>query len=193
MVRNAHFDQDSFILSAIELIALGGPASATMSAIAKNAGAPTGSLYHRFPSRTALLGAVWITALGSMSDHMLPLLNQKRTDQAVQALIHWIEENPAFARLIMLYEESDIIDGPLPDNLHTKLSKTHRALGKALSSLLKSLGKDLSPANMALVNFALFDGPIAAMKPALRGQQKISSQCAAAALACCRATLALLE
>lgn len=193
MVRNAHFDQDSFILSAIELVSLGGPASATMSAIAKNAGAPTGSLYHRFPSRTALLGAAWITALGSMSDHMLPLLNQKRTDQAVQALIHWIEENPAFARLIMLYEESDIIDGPLPDALHAKLSKTHMALGKAFSNLLKSLGKDLSPANMALVNFALFDGPIAAMKPALRGQQKISAQCAEAALACCRTTLALLE
>lgn len=193
MVRNAHFDQDSFILSAIELVSLGGPASATMSAIAKNAGAPTGSLYHRFPSRTALLGAAWITALGSMSDHMLPLLNQKRTDQAVQALIHWIEENPAFARLIMLYEESDIIDGPLPDSLHTKLSQTHRALGKALTNLLKSLGKDLSPANMALVNFALFDGPIAAMKPSLRGQQKISRQCSEAALACCRTTLALLE
>jgi len=193
MVRKADFDQDSFINAAIELVTLGGPGAATMSAIARSTGAPTGSLYHRFPSRTALMGAAWLRALGSLCDHILPQLAQNKPDQAVRSLTRWTQENPSFARLIMLYEESDIIDGPLPEELHQKLAHIHQALGKALSSLLKSLDKKLSPGNMALVNFALFDGPIAAMKPALRGGQEISAPCMNAALACCQATLKILE
>ncbi len=194
MVRTAKFDDNSFIQSAITLISMGGPAAATMASIAASAGAPTGSIYHRFKSRSALLGAAWVHCLGSMTDDMLPLLEQGQSAGAIVALIHWAGENPEMARLIMLYGENDLIDGELPAELHKKLNGINKKLGAGLSALLKHRKKDLSASNLALVNFAIFDGPIAAMKPTLRMKQASPSlKCREAALACGRATLELLE
>ncbi|MCK5425032.1 MAG: TetR/AcrR family transcriptional regulator [Emcibacter sp.] len=194
MVRKAHFDDNDFILAAIELISQGGPAAATMAAIAKYAGAPTGSIYHRFKSRTTLLGAAWLHCLSSMTEDMLPLLGAGHSDDAITTLIDWTEENPAKARLIMLYAQDDLIDGEIPTDLHKKLNSINKALGAGLSGLLNNRGKALSAANLALVNFAIFDGPIAAMKPYLRLRQPSPPlKCREAALACGRASLELLD
>lgn len=194
MVRKAHFDDNDFILAAIELISLGGPAAATMAAIAKYAGAPTGSIYHRFKSRSALLGAAWLHCLSSMTEDMLLLLGAGHSDEAIATLIEWAMDNPAKARLIMLYTQDDLIDGEIPTDLHKKLNSINKKLGAGLSGLLKSKGKALSAANLALANFAVFDGPIAAIKPYLRLRHPSPPlKCREAALACGRASLELLE
>lgn len=194
MVRKAQFDDNDFIQAAIDLIAQGGPAAATMAAIANNAGAPTGSIYHRFKSRSALLGAAWLRCLGAMTDEILPQLTRGHSDGAITALTLWVTENPAMARVIMLYSENDLIDGELPRALHNDLNRVHKKLGTGLSALLDQKNKALSAANLALANFAIFDGPIAAMKPYLRSKQSIVPlKCREAALACGRASLELLE
>lgn len=197
MVRNAQFDDDSFIQAAIDLISLGGPSAATMAAIAKCAGAPTGSIYHRFESRSALMGSAWFYCISSMADDVLPHLHQGSSDKAIAALTHWTEENPKMARLIMLYVQSDLIDGELPTKLHKRLNRINGMLGAGLSALLKKRNKTLSASNLALANFAIFDGPIASMKPFLRGLQPSpilnKMKCHEAALACGRASLELLD
>jgi len=201
MVRHAKFNKNDFILAAIDLIARGGPAAASMGAIAARVGAPTGSIYHRFTSRSALLGSAWLWALSAMSDEILPHLMLGKSAQAITALIHWTEENPAMALVITAYVERDLIDGPLPPKLHKALNMAHQRLGAGLSALLKHEGKALTATNLALANFAIFDGPIAAMKPLLRGRPQASdhhmtltiNKCRQAALAAGRASLALLE
>lgn len=194
MVRKAKFDENSFILSAIDLIALGGPAAATMAAIAKSAGAPTGSIYHRFKSRSALLGAAWFHCLAAMAEDVLPPLSLGHGEGAIAALIDWTEENPAMARLIMLYAETDLIDGELPAELHKNLNMINKKLGDGLSALLNQRNKALSASNLALANFAIFDGPIAALKPYLRGKLPAPAlKCREAALACGQASLELLD
>ncbi|VAW00481.1 hypothetical protein MNBD_ALPHA01-839 [hydrothermal vent metagenome] len=198
MVRKAEFDGDDFILAAIGLIAHGGPTAATMNAIAISAGAPTGSIYHRFKSRSALLGAAWLYALSAMSDEILPDLMLGQSDDAVSALIRWVEMNPAMARMIMLYSENDLIDGELPPTLHKELNQANQKLGTGLSTLLKHRRKALTAANLALANFAVFDGPIAAMKPFLRSNSRVMPAlnmaiCRKAALACTQTSLELLE
>ena len=107
MARKAEFDENTFILAAIDLVALGGPGAATMSAIAACAGAPTGSIYHRFSSRSALLGAAWLHALTAMTNEVLPRLYDGKDDQAITSLISWAAQNPTLARVIMLYGEND--------------------------------------------------------------------------------------
>lgn len=197
MVRKAEFDDNSFILAAIDLVGRGGPAAATMSAIAATAGAPTGSIYHRFRSRSALLGGAWLHVLTAMSDEILPSLQAGKADQAVTALIHWATAHPNLARIIMLYGENDLVDDALPKNLHHQLNRVNQSLGAGLSALLKHQNKALTPSNLALVNFAIFDGPIAALKPFLRTKTTSlalkGSKCHVAALACSQASLALLE
>ncbi|WP_339863780.1 helix-turn-helix domain-containing protein [Paremcibacter congregatus] len=195
MVRTAEFEDDTFIQASLELISLGGPGATTMAAIAKCAGAPTGSIYHRFPSRNALLGTVWHQALVSLTMATTPALLQGDSQGAVTALLDWAESHPKEARLILLYEESDLIDGPLPEEIHKAIAARHRDLGTGLTALLAHKKKTLSAANLALANFAIFDGPIAAMKPLLRAKKAAMplNTCRAAALACARTTLDLLE
>lgn len=63
-VRPPRFDAPALLDAALKLAATGGPAAVTMAAVAKSAGAPSGSVYHRFPDRPALLSALWLRTLG---------------------------------------------------------------------------------------------------------------------------------
>lgn len=197
MVRKAEFDDDIFISATIKLISAGGPTAATMAAIAHNTGAPTGSIYHRFKSRTALLGQVWLQCMTAMTKDILPLLNKGHSCDAIKAFIDWAIKNPAMARIIMLYSENDLIDGDLPPDIYNSLNDVNRQLGKGLSNLLKHRGSPLTASNLALANFAIFDGPIAAMKPYLRDKRPSpmldQNKLHRVAVTCGRATLELLD
>ncbi|MEJ7734392.1 MAG: TetR family transcriptional regulator [Polyangiaceae bacterium] len=50
--RPAKFDREELLDAALALVAEGGPAALTLAALARAAGAPTGSIYHRFPRST---------------------------------------------------------------------------------------------------------------------------------------------
>ncbi|MFF8264165.1 helix-turn-helix domain-containing protein [Streptomyces virginiae] len=60
MARPPRFDTGQLLDAAVRLAAVGGPASVTMSAVAQAVGAPSGTVYHRFTGRTALLAEVWL-------------------------------------------------------------------------------------------------------------------------------------
>src|SRR5262245_50905391 len=64
MPRLAKFHDAQFLDAARRVVSRQGPSGATISAIAQAIGAPTGSLYHRFPSRDVLLGEVCRTGSG---------------------------------------------------------------------------------------------------------------------------------
>ena len=53
------FDNSDFLDAALALVAENGPSAATVAAISARLKAPTGSFYHRFASRDALLGELW--------------------------------------------------------------------------------------------------------------------------------------
>jgi AcrR family transcriptional regulator len=55
-------DTETLLDAAAAIVATDGPAGLTMAGLAKATGAPSGSLYHRFGSRDALLGAVRVRA-----------------------------------------------------------------------------------------------------------------------------------
>ena len=60
MPRPARFTLDELLDAAAALLAADGPSAVTMSAVARAAHAPSGSMYHRFPTRAALCGELWI-------------------------------------------------------------------------------------------------------------------------------------
>ena len=60
MVRLAKFNENNFIDSAIAVAAQCGVGAVSMAAIAVKAGAPIGSVYHRFDSRNAILARAWL-------------------------------------------------------------------------------------------------------------------------------------
>ncbi|MBX3521064.1 MAG: TetR/AcrR family transcriptional regulator [Xanthobacteraceae bacterium] len=62
MGRPALLSQDDFIAAATLVAARLGPAKTSIAAVSKAAGVPTGSIYHRLPSRDALLAEIWLAA-----------------------------------------------------------------------------------------------------------------------------------
>jgi AcrR family transcriptional regulator len=62
MGRPALVSQDDLIAAATLVAARLGPAKTSIAAISKAAGVPTGSIYHRLPSRDALLAEIWLSA-----------------------------------------------------------------------------------------------------------------------------------
>jgi AcrR family transcriptional regulator len=62
MGRPAQISQIDLIAAATLVAARQGPAATSIAAISKAAGIPTGSIYHRLPSRDALLAEIWLSA-----------------------------------------------------------------------------------------------------------------------------------
>ncbi|MFF7989730.1 TetR/AcrR family transcriptional regulator [Kitasatospora xanthocidica] len=72
MPRPPRHDESALLDAAVRLAAAGGPAAVTMSAVARESGAPNGSVYHRFPQRAALLAELWLRTVAEFQADCLP-------------------------------------------------------------------------------------------------------------------------
>jgi AcrR family transcriptional regulator len=95
MGRPAQISQDALITAATLVAARLGPAATSIAAISKAAGVPTGSIYHRLPSRDALLAEIWLSAAERFQEMALEKISTARTeDNAVECALM----TPRFAR-----------------------------------------------------------------------------------------------
>jgi AcrR family transcriptional regulator len=98
MGRPARFDADQLLAEALALAADGGPEAVTMAAVAERAGAPSGSVYHRFAGRPALLAALWLRTVGDFQAAYLAVLQDEHADPRDAAV--------AAARLVVTYSRA---------------------------------------------------------------------------------------
>ncbi|MFE7637732.1 TetR/AcrR family transcriptional regulator [Kitasatospora sp. NPDC058184] len=75
MPRPPRHDESALLDAAVRLAAAGGPAAVTMSAVARESGAPNGSVYHRFPQRAALLAELWLRTVEEFQGACLPAID----------------------------------------------------------------------------------------------------------------------
>ncbi|MEA5363934.1 TetR/AcrR family transcriptional regulator [Amycolatopsis sp., V23-08] len=104
MGRPATHTPAQFLDAATALFAEGGARAVTMAATAKAAGAPNGSIYHRFPDRPALLAALWLRTLRDFQDLFVETLGDAASvDAAVEAatsVVRWCRKHPDGARVL---------------------------------------------------------------------------------------------
>lgn len=104
MGRPATHTTQQFLDAATKLFADGGARAVTMAATAKAAGAPNGSIYHRFPDRPALLSALWLSTVGDFQDTFTQALGDATTlEAAVEAatsVVHWCRKHPDGGRVL---------------------------------------------------------------------------------------------
>ncbi|MFG1642026.1 TetR/AcrR family transcriptional regulator [Amycolatopsis sp. NPDC049252] len=104
MGRPATHTPAQFLDAATALFADGGARAVTMAATAKAAGAPNGSIYHRFPDRPALLAALWLRTLRDFQDLFAETLGDAASvDAAVEAatsVVRWCRKHPEGARVL---------------------------------------------------------------------------------------------
>ncbi len=74
MERKAYFKTEEFIDSAIKIIAEEGLGALTIAGLSTRMTAPIGSVYHRFPSRNALVAKLWLNIIESYQNQWLKIL-----------------------------------------------------------------------------------------------------------------------
>jgi AcrR family transcriptional regulator len=95
-----------------------GPRAASVAAIAKASGAPTGTLYHRFGNRNGILTAAWLRALERFQSSAMAVTADTPLDTAVAmavSIVRFARELPEDARLLLTLRPSDLLDGE-PDS-----------------------------------------------------------------------------
>ncbi|TJZ76060.1 TetR/AcrR family transcriptional regulator [Rhodococcus oryzae] len=110
MGRNPHYDRDGLLDTARALAVDGGPAAVTMAAVARRSGAPSGSVYHRFPDRPALLAALWLRSVTRFQSGFVTVIeSEPGRDGLVAAARHvvsWCRANPPDATVLLWGAES---------------------------------------------------------------------------------------
>lgn len=104
MGRPATYSTESLLAVAADLFASGGTRALTMSAVARAAGAPSGSVYHRFPDRPALLAALWLGMVTRFQDDYRQVVGEEPTTEdavaAAEWIVEWCRQNPAPAMVL---------------------------------------------------------------------------------------------
>jgi len=174
MVRASKFDPAEFIDAAIALLAEGGPTAVTMAAIARRSGAPTGSIYHRFPSRSAVVAAAWLRALTVLAAAVETALQERPPDGAAATLVAWSRTHPKEAKVLFLNEPGSLFDTAPPEALSAAIraqeARIDQAFRNALDSVTPAAGR---PEAFARLRFAIIDGPVALVRPYLQSGESI--------------------
>jgi AcrR family transcriptional regulator len=143
MGRPARHDADSLLDAAVGLSAAGGPQAVTMAAVIVAAGAPSGSLYHRFPSRPALQAALWLRTLERFQAGFLEAAaGEDGPAAALGAAAHtvaWSRAHQAEAR-ILLYGAADFGHVGWPEPERARLRSRQAEVTAAIGALTAKLG-----------------------------------------------------
>src|ERR1700748_3024901 len=113
------FDHAGFIRAARALANAHGPAAVTVDSVAQFLKAPKGSFYHRFASRDALLGELWLKTVLAYQEGFVAAIEAA---DGLRAALHtpaWARRHLDDARLLMLYSRHDFVQGPWPAALRS--------------------------------------------------------------------------
>jgi AcrR family transcriptional regulator len=107
MPRPQRYDADVLLDAAAAILAADGPAAVTMSAVARATGAPSGSIYHRFPTRAALCAQLWLRSHERFHAGLIDALTgaADRQDCCIDAArftVVWSRARPVEAKLLLV-------------------------------------------------------------------------------------------
>ena len=166
MSRPAKYDADQILDAALAVLSKGGLRQTTVAAIARELGAPSGSLYHRFPSRDVLLATLWLRSVERFQGGFLAALDLPRPRVAAQQaslfVLRWCREEPAQARLLLLYHRDDLLGGRWPREVVARARRVRRDLTQGIGAYAKRLWPQ-GP-NLPLLRFALLAIPYGAVR-----------------------------
>jgi AcrR family transcriptional regulator len=160
----AKFSQMDFLTAAQAIAAAEGPAAVTIASISARLGAPTGSFYHRFASRNVVLGELW---LGTVLDFREGISAALDAGDGLRAALHtpaWVRAHPDNARLLLMYDRKDFVQGEWPEELRERVAEmTQRMEAGSLRQARLIFGED-GREEVRLAQFLISEVPVAAVR-----------------------------
>ncbi|KZB79792.1 TetR/AcrR family transcriptional regulator [Amycolatopsis regifaucium] len=166
MGRPPRHNADDFLDAAVRIFAADGIAAVTMSAVAREVGAPSGSIYHRFPGRPALLAAVWLRTLTRFQqDYLAVLEREPAIEAAVEAaaqVVRWCRAHPGEGKLLYAGDRSLGIDDWTAED-RARADEANRRLTAVMTKVVRRL-RPLTGRSTDELMLALVDLPYAAVR-----------------------------
>jgi AcrR family transcriptional regulator len=193
MPRPARHDRDSLLDAAARLAVARGPAAVSMAEVGRIAGAPSGSVYHRFPSRAALLAELRLRTVARFHEGFVAALGGDDPFAAVAAaagyVVEWARAHPDEAAL-RFYAAADFAADSWPGEARARAKELRGDLERALGDLATRLGLSGPEARERLL-VATVDLPYAVVRRHLRATTPIPDS--AGRLVCATARLLLSD
>jgi len=143
MGRPARIDQDTLIAAATVVSARMGPAATSIAAVSKAAGIPTGSIYHRLPSRDALLAEIWLSAAERFQALALEKFMAARSlDEAAEAALvtpRFAREQHAAAVVLNSHRREEFVRADAPDEYRARAAKLAAELRDGIAAIAARL------------------------------------------------------
>ncbi|MBT2484675.1 MULTISPECIES: TetR/AcrR family transcriptional regulator [unclassified Microbacterium] len=168
-----HTDQD-ILDAALDLVAEDGVHAATAVAIAKKLGAPSGSVYYRFPSRDLILATLWIRTVKGFQIGFLEALAAEDPEAAARAAVAhtltWTDAHRKEAKLLTLYRREDLI-ALWPEELGQDLTTLNDEVKRAVKAFTVAHFGRVDAETIGRSQFALIDLPYSAARQLLRAER----------------------
>lgn len=179
MPRPARYSVDDLLDAGAALLAANGPAAVSMSAVARAVGAPSGSVYHRFPARAALTGALWIRTEERFQGGFVGGLESAggATDRclaAVRFLVRFCRDRSDEAHVLLAGPDA-LGRGEWPSDV----ARRHAELGRRLERAIGRLEGDPDRLRAALVDvpYGVVRRYVSARKPIPGAVDRIVEDC----------------
>jgi AcrR family transcriptional regulator len=184
MPRPARYDVDEILDAAAALLAADGPAAVTMSAVARAVGAPSGSMYHRFSTRSVLCGELWIRTEERFQSGFLEALSSApdTTTRCVAAAlftVQWCRDHRDEAQVLLVGADA-LGSAEWPRPLQARRDPLRRTLSRRLAGV---------DADRDRTRAALIDVPYAVVRRHLVARQTIPRSVDAIVEDCVRALM----
>lgn len=176
VARPPKYSSDQILDAVVELVKRRGVATVSATGVAALLGAPSGSIYHRFPSRDALVASAWLRAGETFQKELAAALDgpdpQAAALAAVRGTLDWARRRPAEASFFLLYGKADLTKSEWPPEVFRRANR----LGNDLTDTLRRFARRLPGTSLARARFALIDVPQAALRRALTSGSAIDSE-----------------
>jgi AcrR family transcriptional regulator len=193
VARPARFNEDTILDAALQVIAAGGPHSATTEAVAQLMGGHAGSIYYRFPTRDHLLAALWMRCAHAGHAGLLAALAGDNVDEALDdAVLHyprWSRENAVQARILAAYGREQLTPR-WPDELAIALENVNQDLAAAVTAFTVRWYSVVTASRRRAMTFAVLDLPASAIRRYLLADRTPPTSLDVPLLAAARAALA---
>ena len=136
----------------------------TIDSIIQRLNAPKGSFYHRFTSRDALLGELWLTTVLAFQEGFVAAIEAGNGLAAALHVPAWARRHLDDARLLLLYSRHDFVQGAWPETLQRGVTDQTKRFEACLTKFARDAFGRAGRDQLRRTTFVLAEVPTAAVK-----------------------------